>query len=121
MDFLFVVVPLIIMAGFVYVFGTIISRSVKHWSREKLNDASPRLTVPATVVTKREEIIRHRHDSTADMDRYYSSTRYYATFQFESGDRIELPMEGSQYGLLVEGDRGRLTFQGTRFLSFARG
>ena len=29
-------------------------------------------------------------------------------------------MDGSQYGLLVEGDRGNLTFQGTRYLGFQR-
>lgn len=47
-----------------------------------------------------------------------SSTSYYVTFQVESGDRIEFCVKGSEYGMLVEGDRGRLTFQGTRYLGF---
>jgi len=38
----------------------------------------------------------------------------------ESGDRFELQLQGQEYGLLVEGDRGKLTFQGTRFLEFQR-
>ena len=38
----------------------------------------------------------------------------------ESGDRMELEMAGSEYGLLVEGDNGKLTFQGTRYLGFER-
>ncbi len=38
----------------------------------------------------------------------------------ESGDRIELCVSGAEYGMLVEGDTGRLTFQGTRYLSFER-
>ena len=49
-----------------------------------------------------------------------SSTTYYATFQVESGDRMELRLSGAEYGMLAEGDRGRLTFQGTRYLSFER-
>ena len=49
-----------------------------------------------------------------------TSSRYYVTFQVESGDRMELQMSGQDYGMLVEGDRGRLTFQGTRYLDFQR-
>ena len=48
----------------------------------------------------------------------HSSTWYYATFQVESGDRMELSIPDRDYGYLVEGDRGSLAFQGTRFLSF---
>jgi hypothetical protein len=33
---------------------------------------------------------------------------------------MELQMDGRDYGLLVEGDIGRLTFQGTRYLKFER-
>ena len=47
-----------------------------------------------------------------------TSTRYYVTFQVESGDRMEFSVSGREYGLLVEGDTGRLTFQGTRYLGF---
>ena len=42
------------------------------------------------------------------------------TFQVDSGDRMELSVSGSEYGMLVEGDRGKLSFQGTRYLSFER-
>lgn len=51
---------------------------------------------------------------------HHSSTRYYATFQVESGDRMELAVSGPEYGMLAEGDRGTLTFQGTRYLGFER-
>ena len=69
------------------------------------------LTVEATVVAKRERTWRNQN---------HHGTTYYATFQVESGDRMELPMRGTDYGMLAEGDRGRLTFQGTRFLGFER-
>ena len=49
-----------------------------------------------------------------------SHTTYYVTFEVESGDRIELVVPRSEYGFMVEGDQGKLTFQGTRYLSFDR-
>jgi hypothetical protein len=45
---------------------------------------------------------------------------YFVTFQVESGDRMELVVNGSEYGMLAEGDFGELIFQGTRYLSFTR-
>ena len=48
------------------------------------------------------------------------STWYYVTFEVESGDRIELGVNGTEYGMLVEGDYGKLSFQGTRYLGFER-
>lgn len=83
-------------------------RGIAQWGR---NNASPRLTVEATVVAKRERTWRNQN---------HHGTTYYATFQVESGDRMELPMRSTDYGMLAEGDRGRLTFQGTRFLGFER-
>ena len=43
------------------------------------------------------------------------------SFEVESGDRMEFELRGNEYGLLAEGDLGKLTFQGTRYLSFERG
>ena len=47
-------------------------------------------------------------------------TYYYATFQVESGDRMEFSLTGPEYGMLLEGDSGKLSFQGTRYLGFER-
>ena len=69
------------------------------------------------MVAKRQSFSSHR--SGGEMHTT-ASTRYFATFQVESGDRMELQMSGQDYGMLVEGDRGRLTFQGTRYLDFQR-
>ena len=100
---------------FFLVFGVFImtfARGISQWNK---NNHSPRLTVPATVLAKRTNVSRHHHQNHAT-----HSTTYYVTFQVESGDRMELQMAGHEYGLLVEGDQGKLTFQGTRFLSFER-
>lgn len=76
------------------------------------NNNSPRLTVDATVVSKRFKVSHH--------DDSYSSTKYYVTFQVASGDRMEFRVRGREQGVLVEGDYGKLTFQGTRYLGFQR-
>ena len=61
----------------------------------------------------------HHNAATHTSSTHYN-TRYFATFQFESGDRLELPVAATEYGLLVEGDHGLLSFQGTRYLGFQR-
>lgn len=89
------------------------------------NNHSPRLAVTAEIVSKRIKVSHHSHANAGDMTGAHgyhttSSTRYYVTFQVESGDRIEFTVTGSEYGMLAEGDRGKLSFQGTRYLSFER-
>ena len=106
---------------FLMVFGiflTVIIKGISQWNK---NNHSPRLTVPATVVSKRTNVSHHHHHNGAGhMGHASTSTSYYVTFQVESGDRMELHMAGHQFGMLVEGDRGNLTFQGTRYLGFER-
>ena len=103
----------LVMATFVVTIG----RSLQEWNK---NNHSPRLTVPATIVAKRTNHTRHRHGGAGNHHHYHTSTTYFVTFQVESGDRMELQMAGHEYGLLIEGDKGNLTFQGTRYLSFER-
>lgn len=106
-------------AVFLLVFGMIIAsviRSTKTWHR---NNQSPRLTVHARVVSRRTDIQHHPH-ANADTVTSFPSTTYYATFEVESGDRMEFRLSGQEYGMLYDGDVGRLSFQGTRFLGFTR-
>ena len=105
---------------FLVVIGTFVVIAVKGISQWNKNNHSPRLTVPATVVTKRTNVSRHHHGGANGHHHHHTSTTYYVTFQVESGDRMELCVTGEEYGLLIEGDRGDLTFQGTRYLGFAR-
>lgn len=83
------------------------------------------MTVPATVVAKRQNVSHSHHANAGDVSGvhgYHTSTHttYYVTFQVESGDRMELAVSGSEYGMLVEGDQGQLSFQGSRYLGFDR-
>ena len=105
---------------FVIVIGTFVVTAVRGIGRWNKNNNSPRLTVPATVVAKRTNVTRHRHGGANGHHHHHTSTSYYVTFQVDSGDRMELDMAGEEYGLLVEGDRGNLSFQGTRYLGFER-
>jgi len=105
---------------FVIVIGTFIVTAVKGIGQWNKNNNSPRLTVPALVVAKRTNVSRHRHGGANGHHHYHTSTTYYVTFQVESGDRMELHVDGSEYGMLIEGDQGNLTFQGTRYLGFER-
>lgn len=101
---------------FVLVIGVFIATAVSGISQWNKNNNSPRLTVPATIVAKRANASRHRGAN----GHRHTSTSYYVTFQMDSGDRMELHVAGHEYGLLVEGDRGNLSFQGTRYLGFER-
>ena len=100
---------------FCLVFGIIIFVLVKGFAQWNKNNHSPRLTVDATVIAKRQDVSHRHHDN--HMSHF---TTYYVTFQVESGDRMEMLVSGSEYGVLVEGDYGDLTFQGTRYLGFVR-
>ena len=110
---------------FIAVFGIIIVniiRGVGEWNK---NNHSPRLTVEAAVVSNRLDVSHHQHGNAGDETGAHgytttSSTAYYVTFQVESGDRMEFHVNGSEYGMLVEGDRGKLNFQGSRYLGFVR-
>lgn len=111
MEILFPIVFLLILGIFAYV----LVGNIAQWNH---NNHSPRLTVDATVVTKRIHISHSYVDKMNNIP--HTSTSYYATFQVASGDRMELMVPHSEYGYLVEGDTGKLTFQGTRFLGFER-
>lgn len=118
MEAIFPIFFLVFFGFFIYTMVTSISRGAKERRR---NDAAPRLTVPASVAAKRTQVGTTRHHNAAthtSHTRY--NTSYFATFQFESGDRLEFSLRPEEYGMLVEGDHGRLSFQGTRFLGFER-
>ncbi|CAM3722601.1 DUF2500 domain-containing protein [Mesobacillus thioparans] len=112
MDFMFTFGPIFIGAIFILVFGIIIFTIIKGIGTWSKNNQSPRLNSFAKVVTKRTSV-RGGGETRAH-------NVYYVTFEFDSGDRLELHVNGQEYGQLVEGDDGELTFQGTRYLGFTR-
>ncbi|MDQ7991322.1 MAG: DUF2500 domain-containing protein [Propionicimonas sp.] len=79
--------------------------------RRATDNSRPRLQAEARVVDKRT----HLTGSGATAEQ-----RYYATFQFPDGGRVELAIPAASSGLLVVGDEGHLDWQGTRYHGFAR-
>jgi len=122
--FMFDAVPFIVSAGFVLVLGIIIVTVIRGIAQWNKNNNSPILTVEVRIVAKRMSVSDHTHHNNTGNGHTTmhtsSSTSYYATFEVESGDRIELHIPTAEYGMLVEGDVGRLTFQGTRYKGFER-
>ena len=100
------VVGVLVLAAIPAVLATI--RVARRWRRDR---SAPELQAEATVVDKRTQITR----SGAAAEQ-----RYYATFQFPTGGRLELEVPASEAGMLVVGDAGRLDWRGTRYLGFAR-
>lgn len=116
-----IIVPII----FIIVIASFVVTLVKGIGTWNKNNQSPKLIVDATVVSKRTDVSHSHHGNAGDITGAHgfsssSSTWYYTTFQVLSGDRIEFSVSGSEYGMLAEGDQGKLSFQGTRYLSFER-
>lgn len=110
---------------FILIFTIIVFTFVKGIATWFKNNNSPRLTVSARIVAKRQNTTHNNQPNAGDISGAHgfhtiSSTSYYVTFQVDSGDRMELSVSGSEYGVLAEGDKGQLTFQGTRYLTFDR-
>ncbi|WP_308634639.1 DUF2500 domain-containing protein [Paenibacillus silvisoli] len=124
-DRMFSIMSTIFPIFFILVFGLIlfgIIRSVGQWQR---NNKQPVLSVQAVIVNKRTNVrssTTHHHGPQDGFHNHSTSTHtdYFVTFEVESGDRMEFQLNGEESGLLVEGDRGKLTFQGTRYLGFQR-
>lgn len=115
----FFVIFFIIFALILGMFVVGIIKGAKQWNT---NNNSPVLTVVAKIVAKRIDV-RHSSSSLNNDNGMHSSstsTKYFITFEVESGDRLEFEVSGDEYGVLIEGDQGKLTFQGTRFKGFQR-
>ncbi|MDY4969920.1 MAG: DUF2500 domain-containing protein [Lachnospiraceae bacterium] len=116
---------IIFVIMFIAIFGMFIMNIVRGIGEWNQNNHSPRLTVDAAVAAKRINVSHHQQANAGDETGAHgyttsSSTTYYVTFQVESGDRMEFCVNGSEYGMLCEGDRGKLSFQGSRYLGFER-
>ena len=105
---------------FILIFGMFIFSIVnliREWSS---NNKQPIIPVDVIVSSKRTSVSHNNHNTGDNMMHTSTSTNYYATFEFINSERLELKLPGKEYGLISEGDRGILSFQGRRFISFER-
>lgn len=104
------------------VVGTIliytIAKNMNQWHR---NNNSPIQTVPSKVVAKRFGVQHHMQGGGQDqMMTSHSQTTYFVTFELKNRHRLEFKIKNKEFGMLVEGDIGMLTYQGTRYKGFTR-
>ena len=114
------VLMIVLIAIFALLLLGTLGRALFIWIR---NNNSPKQTVDARVVTKRMKVSGHGHtmmnrNTAMNMMGSSTYTRYFVTFELEKGGRLELGVKDAEYGMLAEGDRGTLSFQGTRYLGF---
>ncbi|QUH21689.1 DUF2500 domain-containing protein [Alkaliphilus sp. B6464] len=114
-DIMYSIFPLF----FILVFGIIIFTLIKEVKEWHENNQQPVLNVEAKIVAKRNHTSRNSSNHEGH-HHHHTSTSYYVTFEVESGDRMEFGVAAKEYGLLAEGDIGKLTFQGTRYHKFER-
>ena len=100
-------VILMIVMPVVLVFSLAVLIIAKRVEISLRNSRSPVAAAAASAVSKRQSVSG-------------GYTSYFVTFEFDSGERAELSMSGEEFGMIAEGDRGTLTYQGTKFISFER-
>jgi len=97
---------------FFILFFAVVAKNIAQWFK---NENSPRLTVSARIV----DMQRRTHHHHANGHHHHTHT-YHVTFEVESGDRMELKVSRNAYDMLAVGEKGKVSFQGTRYLGFER-
>lgn len=107
---------------FAAVTGFIIYTIIQKIVEETKNSQAPVQTVSARIVSKRTATngMAGGMDINGMSTGGTVSTTHYVTFEAPDGSRLELKVNGSEYGMLAEGDYGELTFQRKRYVSFNR-
>ncbi|KWX78454.1 hypothetical protein AMQ84_09530 [Paenibacillus riograndensis] len=108
------VIP-IFLAVVIGIIAVSAGRGLQQWNR---NNKSPIMTIPARIVSKRSEVRQQQLQDDSNNSR--TSTTYYLTYESDRGERMEFKVDGNEYGMSAEGDRGILTYQGTRYHGFRR-
>jgi hypothetical protein len=109
----FMVVFFILFVGMLALFVfAIVSAARKNAQKNAQNSAAPEVSAAAAVIGKRVEL-----SGGGDFPVRQS---YFVTFEQPGGERFELEVQASDYGMLTGGDRGTVTMKGTRCLGFTR-
>lgn len=106
MELMFTVIPVMVICVFIFVIGSMVVAGIKYAGNKTL----PVVPAHAKIVSKRTKVWGD-----------HSRTSYYATFELENGQRMELSIPDEKIGYLVEGDEGTLSFQGEIYVGFERG
>ncbi|RJE87576.1 DUF2500 family protein [Paenibacillus sp. 1011MAR3C5] len=130
-DFMFTVVPIIIIIGFIFMFGLIVYSIIIHFR----NARAPQESAYARIIAKRMDVqshSNHNHNHHHNHHHHHhqenhightsssSHTYYYITLEFDNGSRKEFLDVKGLYGLVVEGDAGYAATKGDWIVAFER-
>lgn len=102
--------------GCLAMLGIVVYATVNNIVLWHKNNKSPKLTETVSVASKRTKV---NHKSTSASINAVSSF-YLVTFEYENGEQAEFYVQSEIFTSIEVGDRGKLTFQGTRFISFEK-
>ena len=117
-DMFFVAAAMIVVLVLCVVFCVFLYQAMQGAAQWKKTTDAPVLTVDAVLVGKRKESVKDKRERS--FFTHGPSEIFYATFEVESGDRIELEIPDREYSLILENDTGRLTLQGNKYVGFQR-
>lgn len=120
-DFMFTIVPFIVIIGFIFMFGLIVYSIINHFR----NARAPQENAYARIVAKRMDVRSHSHhhhhqENHIGHTSTSSHTYYYITLEFDNGSRKEFLDVKGLYGLVVEGDAGYAATKGDWIVAFER-
>ncbi|HEY4469509.1 MAG TPA: DUF2500 domain-containing protein [Klebsiella sp.] len=112
-------VPLFFMVA-VAIIAVAVSYRYVQQRREKMdNDAAPLLQKRVVVSNKREKVINDRRSRQQTVTPAGSEMRYEASFRPENGGlEVVFRLQAPQYHALSVGDKGVLSYKGSRFMGF---
>jgi hypothetical protein len=111
--------PILIGLIFAAILGTAGYQLFKKARESSRNDALPVTAVHATVSATRTNTIAQ----PAELNPKYKIdpvTKFFVTFRLSEGRTVEFELSSQQLAPLTEGQQGKLTYQGTRYLGFEK-
>lgn len=118
----FLLTEILIAIVLLAVIGGIVAIIVTSIVRKRRNDLAPQKAANASVLAKHTSTQQHPIAGDASGAHGYTTfTIYHVTFLTDDNAQLEFAVDGTVYDRLTEGVRGRLTYQGTRFLGFQNG
>ena len=114
------------IAGFVFFFiviGVAAFLIIRKLIRSQQTDDKAGTHMTATVISKRTVKKQQKRVMPAQYTSPYrieETVWHYVTFENERGVRTEYNVTKAQYDMIFEGDKGRLTVNGSQFLGFKK-
>lgn len=105
-----IIVLIVVAASFRYL----------HQRRQNMeNDAAPLSVKKVVVATKREKPLNDRRSRQREVIPAEDSMRYEIWFAPQSGGmEMKMRVTAAEYNQVTVGDKGQLSYKGTRFVSF---